>query len=181
MKVTLHAAKRNHLPVVKNLVPYYVYDMSEHLGWPCRPDGRFDGCDGIEMFWTERGKHAFVLRAGREWAGFALVRGEDGRDDVDYSIAEFFVLRKFRRKGVGERVARQLFDRFQGRWRVEYLADNAPAAEFWTKSVDRYSGGRFEKRRRKSGSGPTIALRFCSGEPAEPKSHARKAERRPAR
>ena len=32
MDVTLHEATSDDLPVVKNLVPYYIYDMSEHMG-----------------------------------------------------------------------------------------------------------------------------------------------------
>ena len=43
-EVTLHEAAERDLPVARNLVPYYIYDMSEHTGWPCTSDGRFDGC-----------------------------------------------------------------------------------------------------------------------------------------
>ena len=38
MDVTLHDATEADLPAVKNLVPYYIYDMSEHLGWSCTLD-----------------------------------------------------------------------------------------------------------------------------------------------
>ena len=119
MIVTLHDATAAELQLVRNLVPYYVYDMSEHMGWPCSADGRFNGCDGIESFWSTPGRFAFVLRSGDEPAGFAMVRGDYDDDDdendgarvgnappergpragVDYSIAECFVLRKFRRRG----------------------------------------------------------------------------------
>ena len=44
MEVTLHDAADRDLAIARNLVPYYIYDMSEHLGWPCTADGRFDGC-----------------------------------------------------------------------------------------------------------------------------------------
>lgn len=165
MDVTLHQATRDDLPVVKNLVPYYIYDMSEHMGWRCRADGRFDGCNGIETYWSEAGKHAFMLRHGQEWAGFALVRGNHEQPDIDYSIAEFFVLRKFRGQGVGERVAGQLFDRFRGRWLVEQLAQNRPAVAFWRKVIDRYCDGRFEQRAARSEWGDMIVLLFSNGRP----------------
>ena len=101
--------------MVKNLAPYYIYDLSEHLGWPCNRDGRFDGCDDLESYWLEPGKHAFVLRSGDEPAGFVLILARHDEPGVDFSVTDFFVLRKFRRKGVGERIAHQLFDRFPGR------------------------------------------------------------------
>src|SRR3954471_6445369 len=101
MDVTLHEASPADLAVVTNLVPYYIYDLSEHLGWPCTPDGRFEGCDDLESYWRGPGRHAFVLRAGEEPAGFVLILAEHDEPDVDFSVTDFFVLRKFRGRGVG--------------------------------------------------------------------------------
>ena len=144
-EVRLHEATDQDLTIVKNLVRYYIYDMSEHLGWACTPDGRFDGCDKLPTYWSEPGKYAFMLRVGDELAGFALVRGNHEEDDIDYSIGEFFVLRKFRGRGVGERIARQLFDRFRGRWKVAQLQRNKPAIAFWRKVISRYTNGEFRQ------------------------------------
>jgi len=49
MEVTLHEATDQDLPIAKKLVPYYIYDMSEHLGWPCTADGRFYGSVTIKL------------------------------------------------------------------------------------------------------------------------------------
>jgi predicted acetyltransferase len=46
-----------------------------------------------------------TLQTGSELAGFALVRGDHDEPGIDYSITEFFVLRKFRGRGMGERKA----------------------------------------------------------------------------
>src|ERR1700722_9383367 len=112
--VLLHKATAADLPVVKQLVPYYIYDMSEHMGWPCTADGRFDGCDDLETYWSEPGKHAFILRAGDEPAGFVLILAKHDDPAIDFSVTDFFVMRKFRGHGVGERAARRLFDQFPG-------------------------------------------------------------------
>jgi ribosomal-protein-alanine N-acetyltransferase len=165
MNVTLHEATRDDLPVVKNLVPYYIYDMSEHLGWPCTPDGRFDGCDDLESYWSDPRKHAFILRAGDEPAGFALVLADNHEPEIDFSITDFFVLRKFRGRGVGQRIAHQLFDRFRGRWKVEQFAANQAAVAFWRKVIGRYCGDSFEERAGRSQWGPLNVLLFRSREP----------------
>jgi predicted acetyltransferase len=157
MKVTLHKAKRSDLSIVKNLVPYYIYDMSEYMGWATKPDGRHDGCDGIEKYWSDEDKHAFILRAGREPAGFVLLLEGGHGPSVDYSFTDFFVLRKFRHRGAGERIARQFFDRFPGRWQVDLLKDNQPAAVFWRKVITRYTRGRFKTKSMKCGDGPVTA------------------------
>lgn len=85
--------------------------------------------------------------ASSQLAGFALhlgksrITGEGGVHDV----AEFFVLQRYRRAGVGEQTARWLFDRFPGRWEVRQKAENARAIAFWRRVIDRYTGGRFDE------------------------------------
>ena len=162
MNIALHNAIEADLGVVKNLVHYYIYDMSEHMGWPCRSDGVFDGCDELETYWTESDKHAFVLRDGDELAGFAMVRGNHEQDDIDYSIAEFIVLRKFRGKGVGEQIARKLFDRFPGQWMVAQLNGNRPALVFWRKVISRYTQDSYTESEATSPWGPMNEIHFTS-------------------
>jgi predicted acetyltransferase len=168
MELSLHQATLADLLIVKNLVPYYIYDMSEYMGWPCGADGSFEGCQFIETYWSEAGKHAFVLRSGNELGGFAMVRGNHAEPEIDYSIAEFFVLRKFRGQGTGERIARHLFDRFRGRWMVEQLELNQPAVSFWRKVIHRYCDGTFEQRVGKSNWGTMNVILFQNKLTAEP-------------
>jgi predicted acetyltransferase len=79
-------------------------------------------------------------------AGFVLVRrGAETTNDPDtHEVSEFFVLRRYRRRTVGEQVARQVFDRFPGRWEVTEMASNVDAQAFWRAVIGRYTGGRFE-------------------------------------
>ena len=162
MHVTLHEATADDLMVARNLSSYYIYDMSEYMGWPCTADGRFAGCDDLETYWLEQGKHAFMLRAGDEPAGFVLILANNPEPDVDFSITDFFVLRKFRGRGVGRRIAHELFNHFRGRWKIEQFAQNKPAVAFWTNTIDRYTGGRFEQRDGQSQWGPVNVLLFSS-------------------
>jgi predicted acetyltransferase len=163
MPVTLHRAKSFDLPIVKNLVPYYVYDMSEYLGWATKPDGRHDGCDGIEAYWSDPDKHAFILRSGKEPAGFVLLLEGNHGPDIDYSFTDFFVLRKFRGRGVGERIARHFFKRYPGRWQVDHLKQNKPAAIFWRKVISRYTRGKFTTKLARCSLGAVTVFYFETG------------------
>ena len=160
MNIILHKATDQDLPIAKNLVPYYIYDMSEYLGWPCTAEGRFGGCDDFESYWQNAGRHAFILRAAGELVGFALIRADHDEPDLDYSVGEFFVLRKFRGQGVGEKIARQLFDRFRGQWEVSQLATNQPALAFWRKVISRYSDSNFKEEKEESPWGQMNVIRF---------------------
>ena len=131
-------ARDEESSVLAALLQLYVYDFSEMLAIDLDDDGRFPVP-------TTEGRDAFLMRVDGKLAGFALhagtsrLTGESGVHDV----AEFFVLRRYRRAGVGEQGARWLFDRFGGRWEVRQKADNVHAIAFWRRVIDRYTGGRF--------------------------------------
>jgi len=49
------------------------------------------------------------------------------------------------RRGVGERAAAWLFERFRGPWEVRQRRENQAATAFWRRAIGRYAGGRFEE------------------------------------
>ena len=54
-------------------------------------------------------------------------------------------LAKFQSKGVGSYVAKQIFNRFIGKWEVSQMPENKPAIYFWEKVVRSYSQEKYEK------------------------------------
>ncbi|MBM3236702.1 GNAT family N-acetyltransferase [Candidatus Poribacteria bacterium] len=143
MNIEILEARDNDIPVLQNLARFYVYDMSEYMGWRCPEDGLF-GCRDDD-FWGDKRNHFFVVRVDRELAGFAVIEEIDEYESADYDVAEFFILRKFRRRGVGRHVAHTLFDRFRGNWQVRQLPDNLPAPIFWRKVISEYTLGNYEE------------------------------------
>ncbi|MGH8217492.1 MAG: hypothetical protein ACREUT_02815, partial [Steroidobacteraceae bacterium] len=65
---------------------------------------------------------------------------------ASYRMAEFFVSRPNRGRGVGQGAARLIFDRFTGRWEITEYLRNPNALRFWRRVVSRYTQGRFEER-----------------------------------
>ncbi len=130
------------------LLELYVYDFSEGLELDVEEDGRFR-VPAVASYWTDPGSHAFLVRCDGKLAGFALVQersrltGEAGVRDM----AEFFVLRRYRRRGVGQQVARWLFDRFRGSWEVRQRAEQPAATEFWRRVIRAYTSERFDEVR----------------------------------
>jgi predicted acetyltransferase len=128
------------------LFELYAYDFSEILAIDVGDDGLFRA-PALDEFWTCPRPHAFLIGVDGRLAGFALVQ-EGSRltnDEAVWDVAEFFVMRKYRRQGVGEHVARSLFDRFRGRWEVRQRIENHGATAFWRRAVGRYTDGRFEE------------------------------------
>ena len=116
-------------PVVRRLLELYLHDFSELDGREVDADGRF-GYRYLDAYWTEAERHPFLFRVDGRWCGFAFVRTGGVT-----SMAEFFVLRKHRRSGIGLDAARQVFARFPGPWLVEQIAANDGAHAFWLRAI----------------------------------------------
>ncbi len=138
MTVTLVDASE-HRSVVERLNQLYLYDFSEFGSRDVGPDGLYEA-SYLDGFWSRQGRHAFLLEVDGRHAGFALVSTPD---DGAHSIEEFFVMRKYRRKGIGASAATQLLDMFPGEWKVHQFASNVAAREFWRRVIDAHTSGRF--------------------------------------
>jgi predicted acetyltransferase len=148
--VSLLAVTEPLRPVLVNLFQLYAYDWSELRPLEVGDDGRFADHPLDRYLEREPLHHAFLLRAGGHLAGFALIAeqsrltGESGVCDM----AEFFVMRGHRRRGVGRAAAMASFDLFRGRrWEVRQRDDNPTATAFWRNVIDRYTGGRYRESR----------------------------------
>jgi predicted acetyltransferase len=94
----------------------------------------------------ELGTSSLYHKSGGRLAGLALVRELDGSGtDRTHSIAEFFILRKYRHQRIGQTAAQRIFDMFPGRWRVAQTENNHPAQAFWRMVISRYTQGNFQE------------------------------------
>jgi predicted acetyltransferase len=127
-------------PIVARLVQLYLHDFSElaAIGSPygdVDADGKFT-MENFESYWCEKGRSALLFRVGGALAGFALLNSwsPSGRG-TDRSIAEYFVMRKYRRAGIGRRAAHQILGRYRGIWEINVAHYNAQAQEFWRRAM----------------------------------------------
>ena len=57
------------------------------------------------------------------------------RSGPPHDMAEFFVMRKYRRSRVGTEAARILFRPFPGSWEVRQLEANVAGSAFWRSAI----------------------------------------------
>jgi [ribosomal protein S5]-alanine N-acetyltransferase len=152
MKVELIAAGVQLKSVIKNLARFYVYELSKYVISPSRSkipeDGLYEAYDlyfHFDNFWEKSGYYPFIIRVEDELAGFVLINKNGSESDVDWYMAEFFVIAKFQGKGIGQEIAIQVFNRFSGIWEVKQMPGNSPAIKFWHSVVNRYTNGQFSK------------------------------------
>ncbi len=128
--------------IIKNLIPYYIYDMSEEMDWDCSEDGCWDGSEDLPKYWEKDSHQPYLIKLDEKIAGFALIRPFPYENDR-IEIGEFFIIKKFTRKGIGTQVAKYLFDTYRGKWLIRVLKDNASASSFWNKIIDEYTKGQY--------------------------------------
>jgi predicted acetyltransferase len=131
-------------PTIEALFQLYAYDFSEALALDVEANGRFR-TPSLAPYATDPRCHAFLVHVDGALGGFALVqqRSRLSGDERVNDVAEMFVLRRFRRHGVGAHVATWLFDRFPGAWEVRERRENAAAIAFWRRVIARYTDGRY--------------------------------------
>ena len=114
-----------------SLMQAYVGEMSQIIGLP-PGDGRYAYFD---LYWTEPDRRwPFWLKVDDTNVGFALLRRNP--DIMRMEMAEFFVLPRFRRTGIGKAAARRLIRRRPGDWRITQRENNAGAIAFWHRVLD---------------------------------------------
>ncbi|MDO3411351.1 GNAT family N-acetyltransferase [Saccharibacillus sp. CPCC 101409] len=133
-KVEIRRAKGGDRKTFEKLWQLYLYDFSEFTDMDVRPDGTYPQFPEFELYWKKWGGDAayFILAEGRI-AGFAMVH-EFWDNEAAY-LSQFFVMRKYRRRGVGSKAARLVFETKTGRWGLHQLANNLPAQRFWDRII----------------------------------------------
>ncbi|XXX76710.1 GNAT family N-acetyltransferase [Sorangium sp. So ce134] len=161
--VVLDEATPSDALLLSNLLELYIHDLSDVFpGIELGPDGRF-GYDKLPLYWSERERRfAFIIRCAGRVAGFVLAtRGSPAADNPDVlDIAEFFVLRRHRRSGVGRRAAILLWQRFPGAWTVRVSEGNAGALAFWRGVVTEFTSGAATEATRPGHPHPWRVLSF---------------------
>jgi predicted acetyltransferase len=129
MDVQVAEALDDDRTVVRRLLQLYHYDFSEFDGSDLNSHGEYLH-RYFDEYWTDSDRKAFLFRVEGALAGFALVFTGEPHD-----VAEFFVMRKYRGRGVGAQAAASLFDQFPGRWTVRQQLKNPAATAFWHKAI----------------------------------------------
>ena len=148
-----------------------MHDFSEFLNIAIGQDGRF-GYSSLPLYWRDPDRFPFLVRVEGELAGFILVKqcgSATSADQAVWDVAEFFVLRGYRRRGIGLEAALTLWRELPGQWQVRVREENRPAQEFWEAAVRKFAGdGRYSVDWRLANGGNWRVFSFLSPSEAQP-------------
>jgi len=151
MTVSIRRASDEDKTAIANLIQLYLHDLTEFMPFPVEPDGRFE-YGFLDRFW----RRPYYIMSGEEIAGFALVIDEcplTGRKPC-WFMAEFFVLRAYRGRGVGRTALDLALEAHPGAWHIALPHANVAAQKFWPRAL----GGRLVTSRDIAFDGDTWTL-----------------------
>lgn len=147
--VRLERGEPHQRAALDNLVQLYIHDFTDFLAPDRKPgvgeDGRFAELIDLDRYWTDADRSVWFIRVGDALAGFALLdRTSHCARSVDHNMGEYFVVRTFRRAGIGAQAAIDLIKMHAGQWEIAVGARNLPALKFWPRVVAAANAAKIE-------------------------------------
>lgn len=143
MEITVKKAPIKDKPLIKKLMKPYLDELNTYFhGEINRDEYKY-----LNLYWEEVGRTPFLIYKDGEVCGLVLVNeylkllGNKGAK----AIAEFYVMEKFRNRGIGKKAAVEIFNMFPGKWEVAVAQENIPGLGFWGKVIREYTQGKFIK------------------------------------
>lgn len=129
--------------ILRNLLEKYDYEFSQYDNRDVNKLGLY-GYSYLDNYWTEKNRWAFFIKVDGNLAGFVMVNDyPEVKEETDYSLAEFFVMYKYRRCGVGKFAVKKVFDMFKGKWQLKRHPKNIASVYFWDSVVKEYTSGNY--------------------------------------
>ena len=128
-------------PIFANLLELYAHDFSEFNYLDLGADGRF-GYKDLPLYWSEPNRHPFLVKIDSKLAGLVLVKkgSEISGNETVWDMAEFFIVRGYRRRGIGTETAHEVWRQFPGLWEVRVMESNSSAHHFWERAITGFAG-----------------------------------------
>ena len=163
--IELHAAQRDDLDTIENLMQFYLYDFSEWLPLKLAGHGFFSIQPQVD-YWRKPATRPFLITVDGELAGFMTVDDQTHLDGAQLNVGYLFVTRRFRGQGVATFVVSTLLHQFPGQWQIFHIEANPPARQFWAAVMPDISAGRFTRHSLMAEGYPCTFYRFEAPSPS---------------
>ncbi len=133
--IELAAASSSDAGLIRSLLDGYLHELGNHGDLPIATTDSVS-YPYLDLYWSEPGRHAFIIQCGRRAAGCALVRGPTSTGSAVHQLAEFYIKHGSRRLGIGRRALFAIWKRFPGQWELNVHKRNVAALQFWASCIE---------------------------------------------
>ncbi|SFB41472.1 GNAT family N-acetyltransferase [Clostridium frigidicarnis] len=123
---------------LENLMSIYLHDLSEFAAdLKINEEGKFE-YDGLELYFKSDDLIPYFITYQDEVVGFVLFNmGKYVPKDIDYVVHKLFILKGFRKKGIGNAAIKILLDKYKGKYRIIQISTNKTAVNFLAKFYEK--------------------------------------------
>lgn len=120
-----------HADLIRNLYQFYAYESSDWEQEDVEVDGRFYiHHEHMDRYWQSPGWSASLVLVDGYIAGFVLVERSELPDIDALELADLFILKKYRRQGLGRAVAQQILGNHTHNWLLRCYRQDQLAMTF---------------------------------------------------
>ena len=139
MDVDFIEVKIEHKNLLWNLLQKYLYELSDVYGDDIEDDGNYSYDYFENYFNPEENREALIFRYDDKIIGFCMINDHSFNEkSIDYSMAEFSIVQKYRKNGLGKRAISKVLSQRKGKWQIKYSLDNPTAQKFWENVLSDY-------------------------------------------
>lgn len=123
--------------LIRNLYQFYAYESSDWEQEDVEVDGRFYiHEEHLARYWQEPQWSANLILVDGFIAGFLLVERSELPALNALELADLFILKRYRRKGIGRAVVSQVLTSGESDWLVRFYDQDETAQAFWRAVLD---------------------------------------------
>lgn len=123
--------------LIRNLYQFYAYESSDWEQEDVEVDGRFYiHEEHLARYWQDPQWSANLILIDGFIAGFLLVERSEFAALNALELADLFILKRYRRKGIGRAIASQVLMSGEFDWLVRFYDQDETAQAFWRAVLD---------------------------------------------
>ncbi|GHU57670.1 hypothetical protein FACS189444_0130 [Spirochaetia bacterium] len=143
MNIKMKKIKVEEKEILRNIMEKYLYEFSQYENTDVNKLGLY-GYNWLDCYWTEKNRYPYFIFVDNVLAGFVLINDyQENNIKTDYTMAEFFIMYKYRRFGIGKYIVYNVLNKYKGKWQIMYHPKNIISLKFWNNIVKEYTNGQY--------------------------------------
>lgn len=135
IKLELIEIYKENEEILSNLLSLYLHDLSEFSSEITISQNGLYEFDAIDEYLSKTNLHALLIKVDNNIAGFILLSESPYvKEGCDLCIQEFFILKNYRRNGIGNMALNLLYKKYIGKYCLMIMGKNIIALNFWRNS-----------------------------------------------
>lgn len=136
--VKLQLVHETQKGILYNVLQKYIYEMTRYYADEMDDNGDYLYKYFDDYFIDPTRKPMFIYYNSK-LAGFVMLNNHSYINHAaDNVIAEFSIFPIYRKRGIAQKAVELLYSQYPGKWELKFNLSNTLAANFWTKSTEKF-------------------------------------------